>query len=167
MSGLRDARRALAGGAQDEALVYLWNELEPVRVAGDRRGLAAIARMATQIAETGDEGQRRDATRLLEAVAEAEATAAEEEVLATVGLDAGVGHGDVYAPQPPQPVPQWLPEPGAERLPGEEPMRGEEPVAVEEGEEQEKRPRLASLLWAAIVIGVILLNILRDAFDRS
>ena len=123
--------------------------------------------MATQIAETGDDGQKRDATRLLEAVAEA--TAAEEEVLATVGHDAGVGHGDVHAPQlpPVQTVPQWQPRRGGETLSGEEPMRGEEPVAAEEGEEQEKRPRLASLLWAAIVIAVIVLNILRDALDRS
>lgn len=66
MSKVGDARAAVARGAIDEALVLLWNELEPARLAGDRSALATIEALAHRIATKGDEAQRREAERLLE-----------------------------------------------------------------------------------------------------
>ncbi len=66
--GLKQARKALGRGDADEALVLLWNALEPVRIAGDRGALRTIEQLATQIARAGDEAQQREAKRLLEAL---------------------------------------------------------------------------------------------------
>ncbi len=67
-SELREAQRAAGRGRIDEALVHLWNAVEPARLAGDESGLARIARLAREIQREGDPGQQREATRLLEAV---------------------------------------------------------------------------------------------------
>ncbi len=66
--GLKQARKALGRGDVDEALVLLWNALEPVRIAGDRRALRTIEQLATEIARAGDEAEQREAKRLLEAL---------------------------------------------------------------------------------------------------
>lgn len=161
MSGLRDAQRALGRGAVDEALVYLWNELEPTRLAGNRRGLAAIGRMAEEIAEHGDPAQQRDAARLLAEVAEA---AASEPEPAAVAFEAAPASemGMPPAVEPPRETPATaMPEPPAGPAPAEE--WGEAP----EPDEEPRGQRVASWLWAAIVLGVILLNILRNLLDRS
>ncbi len=66
--GLKQARKALGRGDADEALVLLWNALEPARIAGDRGALRTIEQLATQIVRAGDEAQQREAKRLLEAL---------------------------------------------------------------------------------------------------
>ena len=66
MSKLRDASRAVGRGASAEALVLLWNELEPARIAGDEGALAGIESLANAIAASGDEAEQREAGRLLE-----------------------------------------------------------------------------------------------------
>jgi hypothetical protein len=64
---LKAARRSLARGRTDEALVYLWNAVEPARLEGGR-ALSELRRLATLIAARGEEGHRREAQRLLEAL---------------------------------------------------------------------------------------------------
>ena len=66
MASARNARKALARGAADEALVLLWNEVEPARLAGDVATLRDIGRLAEQIRRDGDPAQQREAERLLE-----------------------------------------------------------------------------------------------------
>ena len=48
-SELSKARGAIAAGNTDEALVLLWNAVEPARMAGDRETLEEIARLAQAI----------------------------------------------------------------------------------------------------------------------
>jgi hypothetical protein len=64
---LARARKSLARGRTDEALVYLWNALEPARLEGSE-GLRELQRLSTAIRERGDAGERREAERLLEAI---------------------------------------------------------------------------------------------------
>ena len=162
MSGLRDAQRALARGATEEALVYLWNELEPARLAGDRRGLAAIGRMAAAIAEHGDAAQRRDASCLL---AELEEASAAEAAPAPEPVPLAIGTEPVREDEP---APPFEPLPEAARPVMPEAATERAPVAGEEDAEGEPgRPRIASLLWAALVVAVILLNIVRNLLEGS
>lgn len=63
---VKEAERALARGRPDEALVYLWNAVEPARVAGDTRTLERIGRVAQRIARGDQAGEQREAQRLLE-----------------------------------------------------------------------------------------------------
>lgn len=71
MDAVREARGALRRGRSAEALVHLWNALEPARLAGDRRALDTIGGLAAHIAAGGEEGDRREAERLLAAAREA------------------------------------------------------------------------------------------------
>ncbi len=64
---LTRARKSLARGRADEALVYLWNVLEPARLEGSER-LRELQRLATAIRDGGDAGERQEAERLLEAI---------------------------------------------------------------------------------------------------
>jgi hypothetical protein len=64
---LKAASKSLARGRTDEALVYLWNAVEPARLEGGR-ALSDLRRLATLIAARGEEGHRREAQRLLEAL---------------------------------------------------------------------------------------------------
>jgi hypothetical protein len=66
MASARNARKALARGAADEALVHLWNAVEPARLAGDVATLRDIGRIAEQIRRDGDPAQQQEAERLLE-----------------------------------------------------------------------------------------------------
>ena len=143
MAGLRDARKAVARGDYDEALVLLWNELEPARIEGDRNRLVTIADLAARIAAAGDDAQRREAERLGDAAAEHGADGA---VAATERVDATVAMPDGG-------IPGGLP-PELEDMPVEEelPERG--------------RPGLGTILWIVLVGGVILLNLLRDLAER-
>jgi hypothetical protein len=141
---LDQARRAVRRGAADEALVFLWNALEPARLAGDGSALETIGRLAHTIAEKGDSSQRRDAERLLETL---QTTVAEdEEMPATARLDAELST-----------VGQTLEEDAAATRPREG-MDGE---AVD----PEGRPRggipFGTLLWFAILAAVIVMNALR------
>jgi hypothetical protein len=67
---LNKARKALARGRADEALVILWNLVEPARLEGDSGTLRAIAALAGGVAQQ-DEGSRREAERLLETLGRA------------------------------------------------------------------------------------------------
>jgi hypothetical protein len=156
MTSVRDARRAVGRGASDEALVLLWNELEPARLSGDRRRLAAIADLAQRIAAAGDEAERREAERLLEQV-RAYAAAGEADRVATARLDAEVSA--VGAP------PSASPGPGPVG-----PVGPEGPEGVGEGEDGDgadgqrasgRGSRIGTLLWLAIFAGIVLLNALR------
>ena len=71
MDAVREARGALRRGRSAEALVHLWNALEPARLAGDRRALDTIGGLAAHIAAGGEVGDRREAERLLAAAREA------------------------------------------------------------------------------------------------
>ena len=90
---LKEARKALAKGRADESLVHLWNVLEPARLAGDRRELGAIARLATEIRERGEPVEQREAERLLEDVRE---TASEQEEPQAVVSHRGGLNGDGF-----------------------------------------------------------------------
>jgi hypothetical protein len=65
MASAKNARKALARGATDEALVLLWNEIEPARLAGDVATLSEIGGIAERIRRSGDPGQQREAERML------------------------------------------------------------------------------------------------------
>ena len=132
---LAQARRAAASGSYDEALVQLWNAVEPARVAGDSSALRAIDGLAQRIAQDGDEAQQRDAQRLLEHVRET--VEQEGDVAATARLDADVS-------------------PEAERMVDE--LAGAESHGG-------WRERIGSLFWLLIVLGVILLNLLDQLAD--
>ena len=143
MAGLRDARKAVARGDYDEALVLLWNELEPARIDGDRNRLVTIADLAQRIADAGDDAQRREAERLGEEAAEHRAEAA---VAPTGRVDATVAAHDGGLPDAPPP--------------------DLEDVPVEEDLPERGRPGLGTILWIVLVGGVILLNLLRDVAER-
>jgi hypothetical protein len=132
---LAQARRAAAKGSYDEALVQLWNAVEPARVAGDSSALRTIDGLAQRIAQAGDEAQQRDAQRLLEHVHET--VEQEGDVAATARLDADV------SPEGEQMV---------DALAGAEPHGG-------------WRDRIGSWFWLLIVLGVILLNVLDQLAD--
>lgn len=134
---LRSAQRALGRGATQEALVHLWNALEPARLAGDGRRLRTIAGLAQRIRAQGDEGEGREAERLIE---ELRSVVGEEGALvpATGRLDA-----DVYA----------------SGKPVEEPAGDLQP---EEAESRGRAARLGNLIWIAIVVAVILFNLLGE-----
>ncbi len=143
---LAGARKALGRGRPDEALVFLWNALEPARLAGDRSALETIGRLAHTIAEKGDSSQRRDAERLLEAV---QTTAAEEgETPATARLDADLS-----------PVGERL----AEDTVGATARSGD--GVAGDDVDAEGRPRsgipLGTILWFVILAVVIVMNVLR------
>jgi hypothetical protein len=138
MATVRDARRALARGHTDEALVALWNAVEPLRLRGDRRGLRAVGQMAEVIAAHGDGSQVREAERLLAAVQETLAPdpRAREPVTAQAGTFETVdaAYGEI----------------------GE--MR-EMDVDVEVEGAERSGQRLGPLLWAAILIAIVIINI--------
>jgi hypothetical protein len=93
---LNEARKALGKGRADESLVHLWNVLEPARLAGDQRALAAIAELATRIREHGEPVEQREAEHLLQEIHETVAEEGEPE--AVVALPGG-GNGDGYVPE--------------------------------------------------------------------
>lgn len=131
-SELNEARKAVARGRADEALVHLWNALEPARLAGDVGELAMVGRLAQRIGEFGDEGERRDAERLLEAVQRAAEDEREPE--ATVALPGANGDGD-FVP--------------------------EEEAAAEVGDaERESGGRLARYVLPLIFLIIVIVNVL-------
>jgi hypothetical protein len=130
VSTLREARKALDRGSADAALVDLWNELEPARLAGDAAALKGIEQLAARIVRDGDEGARREAERLLEAVREVHDDGLAP---ATAQLEADVSRGG-------EPVGQEL-----EQQPEAEKSRG---------------TRLGPLIWLLIFLAVVLLNAL-------
>jgi hypothetical protein len=143
VSGVKRARSA----DFDEALVRLWNELEPLRLAGDVSGLDSVERMATRIAREGDEAQRRDAERLLETIERTRADAVPAP--ATVRLDADVAAvGEAAEPSFPD-------EPAGELETTDELDRPED-----EGEPGRRRVGWFQLLWIAVFVIVVIVNFL-------
>ena len=141
---VRSARRAAGRGANAEALVHLWNALEPARLSGDRGRLAAIGGLAQRIRTQGDEAEAREAERLLEAL---RATVEHEGgfVPATSRLD-----GDASA--------------AGEAIGEVEQFEGFDPGAEEE-DEASRASRVGNLLWLVLVVAVILFNVLGQLRD--
>ncbi len=149
MDDLAAARKALRRGRTSDALVYLWNALEPARLAGDASQLRGLAALAARVARDGDEAERQEAARLLAglhgAVDGAPAVAATERVDAHVSVGEGA-MGDEY------------------EVPGEgaEPAAGEgDPEAAGPG----RRVAVANLVWLLLVLAVIVLNVIRGVGD--
>ncbi|MBD0329667.1 MAG: hypothetical protein ICV64_06145 [Thermoleophilia bacterium] len=140
MSNVRDAARALGRGDEAEALVLLWNELEPARLAGDRGTLQAIAALAGRIASAGDVAQRREAERLLETVERY----ASDEALAPAS---GVARVD------------------GDLTPVESDVEVDGTVS-EERVQGGRRPGLGGLLWLLLLAGIVLFNLLGDLLGR-
>jgi hypothetical protein len=90
---LKKARKSLARGRVDEALLLLWNVLDPARLEGGR-ALRELERLAVAAAEQGDESQRHEAQRLLAAVREAPA---ESDWIETGAPEAARPGGDMPA----------------------------------------------------------------------
>ena len=151
MATTRDARRALARGDVDGALVLLWNAIEPLRIRGDRAGLEEVERLAAVVAGRADGAYGAEAERLRAEVRETLGEGAAPP--ATVQLDAELGGFGEPLPLPPQPgAPPAPPPPAGETGPGDA-----------DGEEAGERPggrRLGTLLWAAFVALVIILNVI-------
>ena len=128
--GVRQARKALARGHPDQAITLLWNAIEPARLAGDRRALAAIEQLALSVSREGDESQRHEAEKLLAALrgaseeADGPATGRVE-----VGTLTAVEDG--------------------ERV-------GEEEVGAQAG----RGVGLGTIIWLLLVIAVVILNVL-------
>ncbi len=107
---LARARKSLARGRTDEALVYLWNALEPARLEGSDR-LLELERLSTTVRERGDAGERREAERLLEAIGRSseEGKAIEMGVPAEPGAEvpvagaSAVGNGEGETEEPAAP----------------------------------------------------------------
>jgi hypothetical protein len=137
-SGIPAARKALGRGATAEALVHLWNELEPARLSGDRGRLEALARLAEEVRQRGDEADRYDAERLLAELRE-QAEAPNAAAPAAAVLDAEVERtGEV------------LEEAEAEAEPAEGGSRA---------------GGLANWLWLVFVLVIVLANILGQLRD--
>jgi hypothetical protein len=100
---LKRARKSLARGRVDEALVLLWNALDPARLEG-ARALRELERLAIAVGERGDEGQQREAQRLLEAVREtpAESDWIEQSTVLEEARPGGDTHDAVPAEAPPE-----------------------------------------------------------------
>lgn len=153
---LSKARRAIARGRSDEALVVLWNLLEPARIEGDRHALRAIGDLAAVVADR-DESSRREAERLLEALGRlapaAERRAAVEPAVEPIGPPPA---DEVEVELPPvsyEPPPATEP---AAQAPGAEP--GE--VDVEDEAEAGRRPGLARYVVPLAALLLILVNVL-------
>jgi hypothetical protein len=130
--GVDQARKAVRRGASDEALVFLWNALEPARLAGDGAELERIGRLAHVIARAGDESQKREARRLLQSLDVA--VAEEGGAPATARLDA-----DVSAV--------------GEKL--------EEEVVQDGGTQAGSRLPLGTILWFLIIFAVVAMQVAR------
>lgn len=88
MATVKEARRAVERGDVDEALVLLWNALEPLRLAGDTAGLQRVAALADEIAVLGD-GEHAHEAALLHAAS-----------APLIGDDAAVGPAVLRRPVP-------------------------------------------------------------------
>lgn len=156
MATAREARRALARGDVDLALVLLWNAVEPHRLEGDRAGLEAIGRMAASIAERGDPSQAPEAARLVEEVREVLAyeSGREDELVAHVGAGFERAEELVVAVEPL--VESTAPGETVETFETVETVEG---LPGAERPERPERSKLTGLIWAILVAVFILLNV--------
>lgn len=135
-SQTREARKSLSRGRVDEALVYLWGALEPARL---ERGaaLGELQRLSLVVRDRGDEGQRREAERLLEAISRS----SEEGEQVEVGVVTERRAGALEEAEPA--------------------ARGE----GEEGEPVEGRSTLGRLLLPIVFLLIILINVITRIAD--
>ena len=139
-SGIPAARRALARGATAEALVHLWNELEPARLSGQRGRLNELARLAEEVGQRGDEADRYEAERFLGELREltdAPTATAAATAPATTVLDAEVDRPEI-------------------------PDDAESEPPAEDGS---RAGGLANWLWLIFVLVIVLANILGQLRD--
>ena len=140
---LRKVRKSLARGRSDEALLYLWNALEPARLEGGA-ALREVEQLAARIRAQGDENQAHEAERLLAAA-----------------------RGGSSAAEAPEARPQaWSPAERAEQQAQAEPAPAEaaEPAAEGEPEPVPRRSGLLRFVLPAIFILIVLVNVLSRAF---
>jgi hypothetical protein len=146
---LIQARRAFARGRSDEALVIVWNLVEPARLEGDEGTLRAIAALAGAIAQK-DEGHRREAERLLEALGRA-------------------------VPAHPKPEPAEVEyEDAAEPEPSVAPVAEERQLEIErsepagaapgDAERSPRRPGASRWVIPLVTLAVILVNVIARVF---
>jgi hypothetical protein len=133
--GVRQARKVLARGYPDEAVVLLWNAIEPARLAGDHRALAAIEHLALSLSREGDESQRREAEKLLRALREASEEADRP----------ATGHVEV----------------GTLTAAEDGDRVGEEEVGARAG----RGIGLGTIIWLLLVIAIVILNVLGQGRD--
>ncbi len=149
MDDLNAARKALRRGRAADALVHLWNAVEPARLAGDTSRLRALAGLAARVARNGDDAERREAERLLAELSRAMED--DQAVGATERMDAQASVAEDGV-MPEYELSGEVPEPA----PGEE-----EPDPAAPG----RRAAVANLVWLLLVLGVIVLNVLRGLGD--
>ncbi|MGL6279644.1 MAG: hypothetical protein ACRC50_08845 [Gaiella sp.] len=157
MASLRDARRSLDRDDVDEAMVVLWNALEPLRLAGDQDGLEEAARLAARAA----------------AADPAYASEAERVRIAVGALTAGPADAAVVVPQRERTLVETL-EKWAETVvtatgagePGmPEPVSGAPPSDAGSADDEAGRGRrLGPLVWALLAGLFLLLNVLGNLF---
>jgi hypothetical protein len=150
MATPREARRELARGDVDGALVLLWNAIEPLRLRGDQDGLEQVLSLAALVAERGDEAQAHEADRLrreVEEVLGAEAARVE----AAPAVSVAEAADDVAQIE-------W------DEVAGtldEAPVAPEaSPSADDDAREETGGRRLGPLIWAAFIALVIVLNVI-------
>lgn len=146
MATVRDARRALTRGDIDEALVALWNALEPLRLRGDRAGLKAIGEMAAYVGANGDGSQSREAERLLVQVRDLLQLEPAPAVIAA-RAEAGSPRRDQSPPVVVAPS-----EPGVDV---DEMFEPDDEAA----DDARPGPRFGPLVWALIVAAFVIFNI--------
>ena len=152
---LRQARRAAAKGRTEEALVHLWNALEPARLEGDASALEAIGRLAGGIREKGEPAQRGEAERLLEAL-QREGTAWEEAPVAVDEAFRPAGEVEGTA-APVDDLEAGAAEVSAPADAGEENQEAESP----------RRSSFARLLVPLLFLIVVVVNVLRRILDDN
>jgi hypothetical protein len=121
--------------------VHLWNAVEPARLAGDAGRLRAIAGLAQRVRSQGDEGEAREAERLLDTLRDA------------------VEHGDGLAPATEQLDAEVYA--GGEMIDSGEMTAG----ADMEGETEQRASRIGNLVWLALIVVIILFNVLGQLRD--
>ena len=131
--------------------MFLWNALEPARLAGDPAALRAIGGLAERVARTGDEGERREAERLLDQIRGVARTEAAVPATEHVGADVSVG-GDTAAAEPTL----------ADEL---DVPAGDDEFDVEEEPEGGRRAGMVNLVWLILALGLVALNVLRGLGD--
>jgi outer membrane biosynthesis protein TonB len=139
---LKKARRSLGDGRVDEALLFLWNALEPARLEGGR-ALRELERLAVAAGEQGEESQRDEAQRLLATLHDVRAEDDAVEVV-TVPKPEPTEDADVRPVEAPR-APEAEPEP--------------EPEAEPEPETRARR-NLGRYALPAIFLLIVLVNLL-------
>lgn len=139
---LKAARKSLNAGRIDEALLHLWNGLEAVRLGGgsERR---VFEQLAADVRARGDEGERKEAERLL---AELE----------PVG-DGGPSVWTVADGAPGAPVERSAGEDVAAEVASED-----SPITSEEQMQGRRSPGLGRLLFPLLILLFVLVNLIRQ-----